>query len=343
MAWIKTIKGTTEEQIPHAEVSGIDTRSVLEGEARVLSIEDFNTTGLLGATETKDEGDFTSFWRNHGRSRKQGDKRGRWGLGKLVFSQTSQVGVFFGMTRRSGDKTGQLMGQSVLDLRELNGSSYPPHAIYGDLTDEDNPLDRLQVPKRDPLFVATFEERFDLQRGDKSGLSLVIPYPNADFIPDRMIGFSIKSYFYPLITGHLELSFQGQVLNDLNVRDLAKRYAKDAFKEIDPLFNFIESVFHFEADSLIKLKPSWSEDTKLDENDVEAEDLEALKASFSDGKVVGLELPIVLRQKPGSEKRLTSRLYSTPEDLDYGVDLYVRGGLTVPQEAKFKHRKARKL
>ena len=47
------LKALLEEQIPHAEVSGIDTRSVLEGEARVLSIEDFNTTVFLARQRLK--------------------------------------------------------------------------------------------------------------------------------------------------------------------------------------------------------------------------------------------------------------------------------------------------
>jgi hypothetical protein len=73
------------------------------GSTRLLVIEDFGTTGLKGAIDIKDDGQFCGFWRRFGRSNKKAAQGGRWGLGKLVFPSASQVRTVVGLTRRSGD------------------------------------------------------------------------------------------------------------------------------------------------------------------------------------------------------------------------------------------------
>ena len=67
---------------------------------RLLVIEDFGTTGLTGAVDIKDDGQFCGFWRRFGRSNKKQAQGGRWGLGKLVFPSASQVRTVVGLTRR---------------------------------------------------------------------------------------------------------------------------------------------------------------------------------------------------------------------------------------------------
>jgi hypothetical protein len=62
--------------------------------------------------ETKN--DFFYFWRNVGRSSKGEVDRGRWGLGKAVFTVASRVRTIFGITRRFDDGRSLLLGQSVL-------------------------------------------------------------------------------------------------------------------------------------------------------------------------------------------------------------------------------------
>src|SRR5581483_483648 len=93
---IKTISGSGRilfEEIssglsPHLRACGMAIPSAPEL-FRALVIEDFGTTGLTGSVETKDNGQFSGFWRRFGRSNKQGAKGGRWGLGKLVFPSAS--------------------------------------------------------------------------------------------------------------------------------------------------------------------------------------------------------------------------------------------------------------
>jgi hypothetical protein len=328
-------------QLAHAKEADIDVDSLDFEDPAALVIEDFGTKGLLGSVTDLDDGDFCDFWRRHGKSHKGGKSRGRWGLGKLVFSQTSRIGVFFGLTKRNSDSNLHLMGQTVLNLREVHGLQYPPHAFFADIDNENDILRRIPVPIKDPEFVGEFSENFCLSRKEETGLSVVIPFPNEAFSVQKMIGLAIENYFYPLITGQLVLVFQDIEINSQNVRKLAKDYASHRFLDIDTLFDFIEEVFHAEQANQLHIKHSWMNDRKLDEDDFDPETLEQIRQKFSDGELVGLYLPVIVKPKNGSNIDSGFSVYiKRPSELSRGVDLYVRGGITLPKESKFGDRRA---
>lgn len=334
-------KSLFEGQIEHARVAGLDIDALNFEEPRALIIEDYGTCGLTGSVVEKDIDNFSDFWRRHGKSHKTGKKRGRWGLGKLVYSISSEIGTFFGVTRRSSDTKNHLMGQTVLNLRTVDDRQYPPHAFYSDLENEDDIFKRIPVPIRDADFVAKFEKNFTIGRGTETGLSVVIPFPNSDFDVEKMIGVAIENYFYPLITGQLRLKFDDTEISGANVRELAKKYAGNRFNDIDTLFDFIESVYLAEQKELLKLKSSWIDDGLLTESDFKPEILETIRKRFSDGELVGLYLPVTVKKKNGDNLDSGFSVYlQRPLELEKGIDLYVRGGLTLPGEAKFRERRA---
>ena len=304
-------------------------------------IEDFGTCGLTGSTTEKDTDNFSDFWRRHGKSHKTGKSRGRWGLGKLVYSTTSQIGVFFGVTRRSSDDLPKLMGQTVLNLREVGGRRYPPHAFFADIANPDDTYSRIPVPIQDISFLKEFMKNFRLDRHTESGLSVVIPFPDPSFSREKMIEVALANYFYPLTTGQLELQFGDLIIHSKNVRETVKKYALTRFDQIDVLFDFIEEVYRAEQNELLEMKPSWLDDGKLDENDFTVETLEEIRKRYSNGDLVALSLPVTVKPKKGPPISSHFSAYiKRPKDLKKGLDLYVRGGLTLPEEAKFRDRRA---
>jgi hypothetical protein len=330
-----------ETQQVHAIAADIDVESLNFNEPKALLIEDFGTRGLTGSTSEKDSDNFSDFWRRHGKSHKTGKSRGRWGLGKLVYSSTSQIGAFFGVTCRAGDQTPYLMGQTVLNLREVDGKQYPPHAFFADIDNFDDIYTRIPVPVKDADFVRSFVSYFSLERKAESGLSIIIPFPDPAFNKEKMIEVAIANYFYPLITGQLVLQFDELIIDSENVREAAKTYAENRFHQIDILFDFIEEVYRAEQQELLKLNSSWIEDTKLDEDDFQPETLELMRERFAKGELVALSLPVTVRLKNGEQKDSYFSVYiKRPLELTKGLDLYVRGGLTLPGEAKFRERRA---
>lgn len=335
------LKTMLHSQLEHAEAAGLDLQKVDFEKPSVLVIEDFGTRGLTGSTSEKDDGHFSDFWRRHGKSHKSGKKVGRWGLGKLVFSCASMVGAFYGLTRRAGDDADHLMGQTVLNLRTIDGITYPPHGYFCDLENEEDPYSRIPVPVKDGDFVSRFIDTFNLRRTKGPGLSIVIPYPSPSLSLDEMIGIAIANYFYPIITGKLVLGFNDFVVNSENVRSLAHNYAGDHFLQIDPLFDFIEEVSKGNTESIYSIRSGWDADGQLDEEDFDAGVLEEIRSRFESGELVGLELPLTLKKKDDTEIDTFIKVFmKRPQGLQHGIDLYVRGGLTLPREAKFKERRA---
>lgn len=298
--------------------------------------------GLTGSVSSKDNDNFSDFWRRHGKSHKTGKSRGRWGLGKLVYSATSQIGVFFGLTLREGDSMPQLMGQTVLKLRQVGGFEYPPHAFFAHIENEGDRLREFPVPGKDQDEVDRFIQQFGVQRlPGQNGLSIIIPFPNPNFNIGAMIGIAIANFFYPIITNQLTLRFGDQDVNSSNIRELAHEHARDKFADIDALFDFIEEAYKLEDQEIREVRPSWLDDGRLDEEDFEPELLDSIRTRYAEGQLVSLRLPITLKKKNGNQTRTYFSIFlKKPENLNKGLDLYVRGGLTLPSEEKFRDRKA---
>jgi len=333
-----------EAQLPHARAAGRDIDEVDFDHPTALVIEDFGTKGLTGRTDVKDDDNFSDFWRRHGKSHKTGISRGRWGLGKLVYSSCSMVGAFFGLTIREGDTQRYLMGQTVLDLHHFQGKEYPAHAYYADMEGDGAIYTQTPVPLRDKQLIDQFRKLCNLTRSTQPGLSIIIPFPYEDLVPERMIGVAIENYFYPILTGQLVLDFGGTELSAKNIRQLAHEYTDGAkLKDIDALFDFIEAANNsIDSEQLVSLKPSWVDDQRLTEDDFEDGVVDQLREVFSSGELVGIRLPLSIKTKPDNDVHQTHFYVCVqrPESIEKGLDLYVRGGLTLPAESKFGDRKA---
>ncbi|WP_339670978.1 hypothetical protein [Dasania marina] len=337
----KFFRSVFEGQIEHARAAEIDLDLLDFDNPEALIIEDYGTSGLTGSVSEKDDNHFSDFWRCHGKSHKTGKSRGRWGLGKLVYSTTSGIGAFFGLTVRAGSKERHLMGQTVLNLRCVNDTRFPPHAFFSDLEHEDDIYRKIPVPIKSEELVEQFINNFSINRGDKPGLSVVIPFPDKKFNVEKMIGVAIENYFYPLITSQLVLNFNDVQINADNVREHAKQYAADRFSQIDVLFDFIEEIYKEEQGDLLRIKPSWIDDKVLDEDDFDPETLGEIREKFKRGDLLGVTLPVKIKMKCGDSRNSSFSVYiKKPEELKKGLDLYVRGGLTLPGEAKFRERRA---
>jgi len=199
-----------------AKHSGLNDVPELPENMEYILIEDYGTRGLQGDIRQYDDldddvgkNDFYYFWRNIGRTRKQTTDLGRWGLGKTVFQAASRINSFFGMTRRAEDSRALLMGQSVLKIHKVKGRRYAPYGYYGTFKEA------LPLPIEDAAFLEKFSDHFQIDRKEKPGLSIMIPYPekdqDKDIDPKDFIKSVIKHYFFPILSGYLIVEIREKI------------------------------------------------------------------------------------------------------------------------------------
>lgn len=324
----------------HAAAAGIDVNAINFANPTALVIEDFGTKGLTGRTDVKDSDNFSDFWRRHGRSHKTGKNLGRWGLGKLVFSMSSQLNAFFGLTVQANSGKRVLMGQTVLGMHSLSGEDYPSHTFFAEVKSGAEGKNGLPVPIDAGDFLEDFSKQFRLTRKDEPGLSVVIPFPVPDLDRDRMIAVAVANYFIPVLRKQLFLEFDDIRIDDKNILSLAHQYAKGKIRDIEAVFQFVSDAdqvktFARPTDAL------WYQGGHLTEAAFSQEDLATMREAFSKGELISAELPIKIQKAESPPEDTHFRIFlKRPENISHGQDFYLRGGITVPQEAKFRERKA---
>lgn len=323
--------------LEHARAAGLAIDSLDLNHPRAIVVEDFGTRGLQGDPFVKGNDDFSDFWRRHGISHKTGDRRGRWGLGKLVFSTSSLLRAFFGLTVPADTRSPLLMGQTVLSMHELDGRQYPAHTHFSDILTL-GPYKDLRVPITDTAFLERFSAVFRLRRADEPGLSLAIPFPHPDLERKRMVAAAIRHYFIPILRGQLVIEFDDLALNSDSLRECAHEYLPPgAIHDVDDLFAFVQEADA--ATSFFNLGARWYRDGL--ERAIQPEALEEVRQCFAGGRLVGVRFPMDIVRKDGTSVSTEVRGFlKKPVDLSQGQDYYVRSGITVPQESKFGHRNA---
>jgi len=319
--------------LDHAEASGVDLSDVDFSRPSALVIEDFGTTGLTGKYDFWDEGKFYYFWRCRGKSNKSATHQGRRGLGKLVFPASSQLRSFFGLTIPFDTSIPLLMGQTVLKSRRINGRRYPPDAYFCR-------MDRLPLPLTDELLIREFQRQFRLRRGNEPGLSIVVPFPSTNLTLEKMIAAGILGFFIPILHGQLVLEYGDIKIKADNVLDIAKEYCGATIPDIEDLFAFIIEA----RDSMMNAAspdPAWYRNGRLTETSFSQDDLERMKKDFANGIMVSASMPILISRKNGMSSESKFFLFlKKPAHLTRGQDFYVRSGLNIPGESKFRDRRA---
>ncbi len=293
---LEMLRENIEPLIPHFK----SCYTPLPGDrfVRVLTIEDFHTRGLTGCVQQKKpEENFTNFWRVVGKSKKEGQQGGRWGLGKLVFSSSSQIRTFFGITRRDGDSTPYAMGQVLLEHHKIDETLYRPHGFWHDGRSEP---DNIQMPttcEDDLLFLETIS---NTQRRTQSGLSIIIPYIHYSISQDEIIKSVLRNYYFPIIAGELAVEVGNQ--NDL-VKINSRRFEKIfELSGVNP--NLIPVSFLTEVTHRVKEPQDFVEAKIMDSSEfskanLDEDQIERLKKLFNTGDLLHVVVPIVLTRMNG--------------------------------------------
>jgi hypothetical protein len=317
-----------EKLRPHLKECGIKD-AILDGhKARILVVEDFGTKGLTGSVEEIDGQNFNNFWRVHGGSGKGGTSGGRWGLGKLVYSSSSLIRAFFGITFREGDEGPVIMGQAVLKFHLLNGKRHPPHGFWFGRRGIEN----VQLPVGDTVAIDVFRQIAKFTRLDQPGLSVVIPYLRENIDEKTIIRAVLKNYYFPILAGRLNVTVGNTLIDQKTFHAVA---AAQEEHEAPIALDFVEAV-SARLNSAPDLTLTTQLNRGLGEKSFTPEELERIKALYRDQKLIHVRVPLSLNPTEGDAIRSHVDLFL--QNLPEGrkpFALYARGSITVPGEARF--------
>jgi hypothetical protein len=323
---------------PHLHAAAKTMHTVLprHGEAvPYLLIEDFGTRGLTGdphidpELETGGEekkNDFFYFWRNVGRSNKGEVDRGRWGLGKAVFTVASRIRTIFGITRRFDDDRSLLLGQSVLKTHVLDAHRIYPYGFFACFEKRNS----LPLPIEDPILLDRFADDFGVTRVEP-GLSIVVPYYRDDELSlERIATSAVQQYFYPISRGDLVV--------DVVDGTRTQRIAADT---IESLTSTDENTARLCAltrwslaqrdETRIVLADRGASAPRWDETVLDAEKLTTLREAFASGERMAFRVPILVKRKRARPASSWFDVYlERDESLRKPEHHFIRSLITIP-------------
>ena len=301
-----------------------------------LVFEDFGTRGLVGDPELADDpepgvlADFFYFWRNIGRGKKEGDERGRWGLGKTMFPASSRIHAFFGLTLRDGDDRCLLMGQSTLSIHHIDGQKHYPYGYFGEHAE-----DQFTLPITDQNRIDDFRTVFSISRESESGLSVVVPYPREEISSEGILTSVITHYFFPILSGDLivEVLANGKLVTlDQNSIDTV---VNETFVENDQIFvgtlalaKWYISVppeqITVAHEQTAQRSPSWEADLFT------AGQIEKFAEALDSREPVCVRIPVHVIPTGGQPKAsYFDIVVERDSDLDQPLDEFIRSGITI--------------
>jgi len=301
-----------------------------------LLIEDSGTRGLTGDPEIDPElaagtedrkNDFFYFWRNVGRSSKGEIDRGRWGLGKAVFTVASRIRTIFGLTRRADDDRALLLGQSVLKTHILDGKRIYPYGFFA----RHRRGSDLPLPIEDPILLDRFADDFGVRRSEP-GLSIVVPHYRDDELSFEKIRSSVvHQYFYPILRGDLMVELQ-----DDQRRETISVSTIDEVAAVEPALARLCDLTRWSLTQKDEVRivlpeqgdaaPRWKEEIFT------AAQLDSLRERFASGERLSFRVPLLVKRKRSRAASSWFDLHlERDENLRKAEHHFIRRGITIPE------------
>ena len=321
--------GFLEDLIPKRKCCRLEWPFVwTNNEVSWLVVDDSNTTGLLGNLNDR-KSDFWGYWLNFGRSNKTGEGRGGRGIGRVTFLLASEIHTVLGVTRRSGDTQPVCCGMSVLKAEDWEGAFRSSFAYFAEKEDG-NVFDLYDSEVANQLAREFNTESYSSP--DRTGLSLIIPYPRPELSEDTICAAAIENFAPAILADALIISTNSRTINSQTIKDEAQRipeqFRNPSFKEdpasiLDLLTNGFDSpdfsVDIKQANLQGNLQKTLSEDIR-----------NRIYKHFETNESVSLQFNVPLKRN-GTNSKGILRAFARKTPLGQTpTDIFYRGGMYLP-------------
>jgi hypothetical protein len=300
-----------------------------------LLVEDFGTRGLTGNPAAWDpfeseRNPFFLFFRALGRSGKEGEDRGRWGIGKFVFPLASRGHCLFGLTiPADGPSPALLMGRMVLRTHRAGETSFHPDGHWGTREEAGG----LVMPENDPELIGAVRRLFGIRREGEPGLSVIVPWVSAELDGESICTAVVGEYFLPLLRSELEvfIDAEGNVtrVSADTVQKLAESFESDVLRARIALA--IEAATWPQHEFTVL--PSADDDLEWSDERFPDAVTSVLGDALEAGRPIAVRVPLTLRPKgrPGIGTYFDVFISHQP-GIGSTRPLIVREGITIPED-----------
>jgi hypothetical protein len=329
-------KARFTKSVPHltAETANLE---------RVLVIEDFGTSGLIGVTDDPDRDgkgqNWNAFWFREGEGGKEhGSGNGGAGQGKITYFSTSAIRTIFTYTVRADDGREALYGaSSFLRDYEFEGVKWLRDSYWGVKKQVD--AGAIAVPTNDGSLIQMFRDQLGVTRkAGQTGLSLVIPSPR-DFSLDDAIQITIAEFFAPIVRGDLVVIVGDTRIEASSIIALADSLLPDTRAlELHTCTTKGFRAFYAQALERSRLDQVDSVSSivtaaQLSDDSFTPDVLASLREALNDEKAVAVRFPVVVKPRVGPAVTCYFDVHlMVPEELDQSEQAILRRDLLIGEE-----------
>lgn len=224
---------------------------------RTITFEDFNTTGLTGDTKSKwnrkDQNSFQAFYRVEGKSIKDDERGGKWGIGKAAFMRASKINTIFCYTVRYDDKRKLAFGRSVLNNHFINEELYGQDGYFAIEGNEETPLHQ---PYENQEMIDSICSFGKLTRTNEPGLSVIVPWIKDDCTFSDIVNAVVGSYLWPIITERLVVEIVSESRVETISHNTIYQVLDNSYYELSNYRSMLQSLHDFKesfADDITNL------------------------------------------------------------------------------------------
>jgi hypothetical protein len=319
----------------HSKDTGLDKPPTIGEKIAYLVVEDFGTRGLTGSPEAwspfeSKQNAFYLFFRALGRSGKENEERGRWGVGKFVFPLASRAHSLLGYTVPTDSGVPILMGRAVLKVHQTNGVAFHPDGHWGQRKTEHG----LVIPERDARLLKQFREVFNLHRSDEPGLSVVVPWLSLALNGSSITEAVVAEYFLPILRAELTIEIDDNgIVKTIDAATIVKVAESISSPELRARIDLAVEAATWPLQSIVEIKTiephgetAW--DTLI--TDVEKR---SLLESLDSGKPIAVRVPTTVRHREKIAARSWFDVFlQRVEGVGRTRPLIVREGITISED-----------
>ena len=298
---------------------------------KVLLVEEFNTSGLIGnTTDHRAEGEderWANFWHRAAIPTKT-KSLGRAGQGKVTFFMASKLNSLFAVTRRIDDDKDYAYGKCMFPkCPKVDGQYYHRHHLWGNVSNANAPVEPITSPEE----IQKIKAAFQLKRKDEPGLSFIIPFPDERLEETELIKAVIEDFYYPIFTKQLSVSVGSVDITSSSLKELIPMYLSANSKPSVEYLSFMEKTTQMIPE--IHISDKWLEKSKVIPEYFLEDQFEALKASFNQGVCIAVRFPVEIFPKKAEKYKGTIDVFIQDHESSFQAeDLFIRRGLSIGEE-----------